>query len=391
MKWKKKGSKVDIYSWCENPDKTTNQQVLNLAAHPKVYHHVALMADCHQGYGMPIGGVIACDDAIIPHAVGVDIGCGMAALQTYLSADSLNKTLIRSILNELKNIIPLGFKNHKENQSWTGFKEAPDIPVINKLLKDAAKQLGTLGGGNHFIEIQEADDGFIWLMIHTGSRDFGYKIAEYYHKEAERFCQDNSLNYPGKGAESLAYLPFSSNEGKEYFAAMQFAMKFARENRRRILEIFSKVMEKKTSCYFGEEINIHHNFAARESHFGKKLIIHRKGATEAFPGQKGIIPGSMGSKSFITEGLGNQQSFMSCSHGAGRIMSRNKFNRTYSEDECNKQIKNIEFSGWSRDRKGNPDLSEAPAAYKDIDEIIDAQSDLVKPLVTLNPLGVLKG
>lgn len=391
MKWKKKGSKVDIYSWCEDPGEATLKQSLNLAAHPKVYHHVALMPDCHLGLGMPIGGVIACDDALIPHAVGVDIGCGMAALQTYLPAESLKKNQIRSVLNKLKEKIPLGFKSHKNPQSWDGFSKAPDIPLIKKLQKDAARQLGTLGGGNHFIEIQEADDGFIWLMIHTGSRNFGYKIAEYYHKKAENFCRENYLSYPGSGAESLAYLPFSSEEGKEYFAAMKFAMKFAQENRRRIMEIFSMIIEKNCACSFGEEINIHHNFAAQESHFGKKLFVHRKGATEAFPGQKGIIPGSMGSKSFITEGLGNQQSFKSCSHGAGRIMSRSQFNRTYSEEECNKQIKNIEFNGWLQDRKGNPDLSEAPAAYKDIDEVMTAQRDLVRPLVSLKPLGVLKG
>jgi tRNA-splicing ligase RtcB len=382
------GNRIAIKSWCNNIEPGALKQAVNLTKLPFVYGHVALMADCHEGFGMPIGGVIACKDAIVPNAVGVDIGCGMCAVQTDLPVSSIDADTVRIILNRIRGLVPMGFDHHKQTQDWKGFDNAPDVPVIQRELDSARKQLGTLGGGNHFIEIQAGSDGHVWLMIHSGSRNFGYKIAAEYHAKALKYCQQHNFELPDK---DLAFLPMDNPLAQEYKAAMDYALAFAAENRQRMKEVCSEQMQYETRCGFLREINIHHNFAAEETHYGRTLVVHRKGATRAGKGLDGIIPGSMGTSSYIVRGLGNPDSFLSSSHGAGRVMGRNDANRRLTYEQVRQAMKGIVFDTWPRGRKGKIDLSEAPQAYKDIDAVMGAQKDLVEVVAKLRPLGVVKG
>jgi tRNA-splicing ligase RtcB len=380
--------RIPIKSWCKDIEPGALKQAINLTRLPFVYGHVALMADCHEGFGMPIGGVIACKDVIVPNAVGVDIGCGMCAVQTDLAVSSITAETVRTILNRICGLIPLGFDHHKKTQDWHGFHNAPDIAVIQRELDSARKQLGTLGGGNHFIEIQAGSDGHVWLMIHSGSRNFGYKIAGEYHAKALKYCQQHNFELPDK---DLAFLPMDNLLAQEYKTAMDYALAFAAENRQRMKQVCAEQLQYETRCSFLSEINIHHNFAAEETHYGRTLVVHRKGATRAAKGCDGIIPGSMGTSSYIVRGLGNPDSFLSSSHGAGRVMGRNDANRRLTYEQVRLAMKGIVFDTWPRGKKGKIDLSEAPQAYKDIDAVMEAQKDLVETVVKLRPLGVVKG
>jgi tRNA-splicing ligase RtcB len=411
MEWikKEKDYRVPIKSWSREIEPDALKQAENLARHPVVVKHVALMPDCHLGFGMPIGGVIACQDAVIPNAVGVDIGCGMCAVKTDKNTMDITKN-IREILDQVKFRVPVGEGHaHKKPQDWNRFKEYCDEIGINNYLypfKDknapgwltehvwelALKNLGTLGGGNHFIELQKSDTGQVWLMLHSGSRHMGYMIASYYHKKALRLNEEKSMPLPSR---ELAYLSVNEKTGKDYIRDMNFALSYALENRRRMMDIYKETVSAVLKrVHFTEEVNIHHNYAVKEKHFGRDFWIHRKGATSAKKNEIGIIPGSMGTSSYIVRGLGNPESFMSCSHGAGRRMGRMAACRTLDVKECNKAMEGIVFDKWGKIRKKKEalwDLGEAPQAYKDIDEVIEAQMDLIEPLVKLQPLGVIKG
>ncbi|MGB7568787.1 MAG: RtcB family protein [Chitinivibrionales bacterium] len=381
-------NKISIKSWCDHIESSAMAQARNLAALPIVFKHVALMPDCHEGFGMPIGGVIACLDAIIPNAVGVDIGCGMCAMQTDIDATAIDTETVRTVLNGFRLHVPMGFDHHKEDQSWDGFARAPDLSIIQTELSSAKRQLGTLGGGNHFIEIQKGDDGKMWLMVHSGSRNFGYKIAGFYHEKAMAFCEKRHIAVPDK---NLAYLPMDTCEAQEYMESMEFALSFARANRESIKQRCMEIMHIATNCQNIAEIDIHHNYAAREKHFGRSVIVHRKGATSAVKGQTGIVPGSMGTASYIVRGKGNPESFMSCSHGAGRAMGRNEANRRLTLEGVRIAMKGIVFDGWKIGKRKKIDLSEAPQAYKNIETVMEAQKDLVEIQTRLIPLGVVKG
>ncbi|MCK4806407.1 MAG: RtcB family protein, partial [Candidatus Aegiribacteria sp.] len=269
---------------------------------------------------------------------------------------------------------------------------------LDKRGRDLAdKSLGTLGGGNHFMEVQQGDDGIIWLMIHSGSRNTGYRIANHHHKVALKHCRNHGEVLP---TQDLSFLPIDSSEGRAYVRDMKFALDYALENRKRLMESFKEIYAGViTVARFCDEVNIHHNYAALENHFGRDVWVHRKGATSAKKGEKGIIPGSMGTHSYIVQGLGNPDSFCSCSHGAGRVMGRREASRRLTLDRCDASMKDVVFSGWKKyggfgkRKKGAPllDLSEAPDAYKNIEEVMEAQLDLVKPLVRLKPRGVVKG
>lgn len=401
MKWAKKedGFRIPIKSWCADTEPGAMVQAENLAKHPVLAHHVALMPDCHQGYGMPIGGVIATRDAVIPAAVGVDIGCGMIAVETDVPAERLAEMSFRRAIQEkLKERIPVGEgTSHKEQQEWDGFESYLDH---NGQIADFAnaldrKNLGTLGGGNHFLEIQKSDSGFVWLMIHSGSRNLGKRIEEFYHRKASTLNERYHVELPDP---DLAFLPIKEQEGHDYYRDMLFALRYAFENRQRMMKVLKETfVEFVPETKFLREVNIHHNYAAFEEHFGETLCIHRKGATSAKLDEIGIIPGSMGTASYIVRGLGNPQSFMSCSHGAGRRMSRVAACRDLTVEECDAAMSGIVCERWQPYRKygkinkGYLDLSEAPQAYKAIDEVIEAERDLVEPLVRLTPLAVLKG
>ncbi|NLF59548.1 MAG: RtcB family protein [Lentisphaerae bacterium] len=403
MQWEKfeAGWRLPIKSWCAEVEPGALQQAINLANHPVLEHRVALMPDCHVGFGMPIGGVIAAKDALLPSAVGVDIGCGMIAVQTNLPIEKLrDPRLRRDIQDRLKKFIPVGEgRSHRSKQAWQGFERYLDEngQVADFVSELDRQNLGTLGGGNHFIELQESDQDLVWLMIHSGSRNLGTRVEQYYQKKARAYNEKLGVRLPDP---ELAFFSVQEKDGKDYFRDMQFALEYALENRHRMMDVFKQIVsEFLPEAEFLREINIHHNYAAREKHFGKFYYIHRKGATSAKKGEMGIIPGSMGTASYIVRGLGNPESFMSCSHGAGRVMSRTAANQRLSREECDLAMKGIVREAWktASGRRGKNagqrllDLSEAPQAYKDIDEVMQAQKELTEIVVRLKPMSVLKG
>jgi len=378
--------RVPIKMWLDDIEDGALDQAKNLANLPFTFKHVAIMGDAHRGYGMPIGGVLATKDVIIPNAVGVDIGCGMCAVQT--NHEFIDQITLKKIMSKIREVVPLGFNHHKEPQSWRGFHHVPLIEVLMKNLESATKQLGTLGGGNHFIEIQKGSDGFIWIMVHSGSRNFGLKIAQEYNKLAQRYCKMWYSNIPDfKGQDGLAFLPLKTSYAEDYMVAMNFALDFARANREMMMCRIMNIMEAETGCEFDESIDIHHNYARWEHHYGTNVIVHRKGATAAILGQYGIIPGSQGTSSFIVKGKGNAESFNSCSHGAGRKMGRNQARRELNLTE---EIAKLDSQGIIHSIRYEKDLDEAAGAYKDINQVMKDQEDLVNIEVELKPLAVIK-
>jgi tRNA-splicing ligase RtcB len=401
MEWIKEEDNfnVPVKSWCKDIEEGAMAQAADLAKHPVVFRHVALMPDCHQGYGMPIGGVIACKNAVIPNAVGVDIGCGMGAVRTSVDVSDTTREQLRDVVKKVKETVPCGEgRANKKAQSSDGFDEVieaySDRKWFSEHVRDlACRNLGTLGGGNHFIEIQAGDDNHVWLMIHSGSRHLGNVIARFYNERAVELNRKWHSVIPNK---DLAFFPVNTQEGQDYIKDMNFALDYAKENRRIIMERFIAAFQSVyEAAEFGNQVNIHHNYAALESHFGKDVWVHRKGATSAKLNETGIIPGSMGTSSYIVKGLGNIESFMSCSHGAGRVMGRMQATRTLTPEECDKAMEGIVYDRWNKVRRGKTkgmyDLSEAPQAYKNIDAVIEAEQDLIDPMVKLRPLGVVKG
>lgn len=382
MEWVKETSGIPIKSWCKNVENEAMEQANNLAQLPFAFRYIMLMPDCHAGYGMPIGGVLATKNVIIPNAVGVDIGCGMCAVKTDCIKE-IGLSIVKKIIGKLREVVPVGFDHHETNQDWDGFRDAPDIQIIQQQIESAKKQIGTLGGGNHFIEIQRGDDSHIWLMLHSGSRNFGYKIAKEYHEKAKVLCERWFSRIPNK---DLSFLPMGSREFSEYFKAMEFALNFACANRGLMMEKFKNIIASELKCDFIQEINIHHNYARFENHYKQNVIVHRKGATSAKKDEWGIIPGSQGTESYIVKGLGSPESFMSCSHGAGRKMGRRQAKKELNLTEQQNKLKGIVHSVRNID-----DLDEAPDSYKDINEVIQSQLDLIDVMVKLTPLGVLKG
>jgi tRNA-splicing ligase RtcB len=373
--------RIPIKMWLENIEDEALQQAKNLANLPFAAKHIALMPDSHSGYGMPIGGVLATNGVIVPNAVGVDIGCGMCAVSTTLT--EIDTEALKQIMGQIREWIPLGFNHHEEAQAWAGFDKAPDLPVIQRELTSARKQLGTLGGGNHFIEIQKGSDGYIWLMLHSGSRNFGLKVANEYHKKALFLTEKWYSNIPDK---DLAFLPIETKEGKEYLEAMNYCLDFAKASRARIMDMIMGIVWDLTGATCAFNLDVHHNYAVFEHHFGRDFIVHRKGAVRARVGEASIIPGSMGSHSYIVKGLGNPDSFTSSSHGAGRRMGRKQAIRTL--DLATEQAKMV---GIVHGLRASSDLDEAPGSYKDIDEVMANQADLVEIEITLTPLASIKG
>lgn len=385
-----------IKMWLDEIEDGALEQAKNLANLPFVYKHVAIMPDSHQGYGMPIGGVIATENVIIPNAVGVDIGCGMCAVKTSLT--DIDKDTLKEIMGEIRKVVPVGFKKHKKAQDESLIPARFithlnfDGNVVNQEWKNALKSVGTLGGGNHFIEIQKGSDGHIWIMIHSGSRNLGKQVADYYNKLAIELNGKWHSQVPKKW--QLAFLPVDSEEGQAYIKEMEYCVEFALANRRlmmaRITNIFSSVAFSSLNCGvdFDPMINIAHNYASLEHHFGKNVWVHRKGATLAREGTVGIIPGSQGTKSYIVKGKGNKESFESCSHGAGRLLSRSAAEKTLSLECEKKKLDDLNIIHSIRNKR---DLDEAPGAYKPIDQVMQNQTDLVDILVELTPLAVIKG
>ena len=377
--------------WARTVDPSAFKQIMNLSTLPFVFHHLAFMPDVHAGVGMTIGGVLATKGAVIPNAVGVDIGCGMCAVKTNIRVEELSSDLLRKgFMRGIRKQIPVGMEHQKEAQDEALMPQGFDLGsmwVVSRQYKSALKQLGTLGGGNHFIELQKDQDGWMWIMLHSGSRNLGLQVAEYYDKIAKRLnAQWFSKVDPEIG---LAFLPVGSKEFKDYWTEMDYCVKFALANRQLMMDRICEVIKDcAPDTEFEPMINIAHNYAAWEHHFDEDVIVHRKGATRAREGEVGIIPGSQGTKSYITEGLGNPDSFMSCSHGAGRRMSRTEAVRTLDLKE---EQEKLEAKGIVHGVRYQKDLEEASSAYKNIEEVMACQSDLTKITTSLEPIAVIKG
>lgn len=381
--------KQPIKLWLDDMDAGAFAQARNLANLPFVFHHVAVMPDAHQGYGMPIGGVMASEEVVIPNAVGVDIGCGMCAVRTSLSTISSEK--LKMVLSEIRRTVPLGFKHqqHKQKASLMPQTEVPlgDLPIVASQYQSGLTQLGTLGGGNHFIEIQKGNDGHVWLMVHSGSRNIGFKVANYYNHLAMDLNKRWGAKIPPNW--QLAFLPIASEAGQQYLREMRYCVDFAYANRRMMMErIKDALLAVAPPVFFEPMLDIAHNYAAMEVHFGRNVLVHRKGATRAQAGEIGIIPGSQGTPSYIVRGKGNKESFTSCAHGAGRKMGRKQAQRQLNLEQ---EKKRLDDQGIIHAIRSVGDLEEAAGAYKDIDEVIDNQLDLVEVLVELRPLAVIKG
>ena len=375
-------------------------QIKQAATHPRLFKHVAIMPDVHTGIGCTIGSVLPIKDALIPSSVGVDIGCGMCAVKSSITLDKV-KTKFDDLHNNILRRIPLGFDHRSGRQiddasDFISPEFRDEIETVQKKYKqtDIVPQLGTLGGGNHFIELQTDSENNIWIMLHSGSRNIGNLIASSAIKKAKELTSENE-----PAPRDMEYLPIDSKEGEIYLHEMHFAQNFAMQNRFLMMQIFQQEIERVCpEVTYEDVINIHHNYAAKENHFGKDIWVHRKGATKAVSNQFGIIPGSMGTTSYIVRGKDNPESFHSCSHGAGRKMSRSaakgKYHRKTGElIEGSLSMEDFRFdmtSVFSKD-VNRTHLDEAPRAYKNINEVISYQSDLIDVVVELKPVFNIKG
>ncbi|MBN2327739.1 MAG: RtcB family protein [Candidatus Omnitrophica bacterium] len=386
---------IPIHLYVENLEQGAREQAELCAQLPHAFHHLALMPDSHQGYAMPVGGVMALKGAVMPNAVGVDIGCGMVAARTSILLQEVRGDLEKAA-REVLYRIPVGFEWRKQPQegetldriqakgkSKRQLKER--LPIAAERADEARYQLGTLGGGNHFIEFQTDDDGWLWVMLHSGSRNIGLQIANHYHNIAKHYCADQGLGLP----RDYAFLPLELPEAGRYLAEMQWAMDFAMENRLRMLDDVFDVMRD----VFGKpvketlQVRTHHNYAAWEEHFGEMVLVHRKGAVRAAEGQLVTIPGSMGTASYIGCGKGFLDSYQSCSHGAGRLLGRKQAKKSISAADFQKQLKDVIVVT----PKMNSIIDEAPAAYKNIEDVMRLQRDMVDVAFRLRPLVVVKG
>lgn len=381
---------LPIYSWADEIESTALEQAINVAHHPHAVEHVALMPDAHAGMGVPIGCVFITENVVVPNAVGVDIGCGVAAKNTGLPLHKV-KPLLPAILKKIRELVPVGFDHHKKPQEGKVLDEAPrDIPVVKQEWDSARHQLGTLGGGNHFIEFSTDEDDTVWILVHSGSRNVGLKVANYFQKIAKEENKKDGIDVPPQ----LNFLHLQRESGRDYMRAMQWCVEFAATNRKLIMLKAMEALAAFTDFHFTKEErltveNCIHNYAAAEKHFGRNVIVHRKGAINASAGRQVVIPGSMETFTFIGVGQGNKYSFNSCSHGAGRTMSRTKARDTVSSKEVLERLKSkgIELN------MPNPKnvVDESAESYKDIHKIMEQQSDLVKPVHVLTPVGVIKG
>ena len=377
--------------WAKYVDPHAWKEIDNLSRLPFIYHHLAFMPDVHGGMGMPIGGVLASKKVVVPNAVGVDIGCGMCAVKTNIKADEISRDVIRKeIMSGIRARIPLGMDHHKDLQDEAFMPQGHDIDnlhVVSRQYVSARRQVGTLGGGNHFIELQKDDEGYLWVMLHSGSRNLGKQVGDYYNKMAKEL---NAMYHTAVDPSwQMHFLPLGSKEFTAYWKEMSYCVDFALCNRQLMMDRIQEIIaDAIPEVEFEPMINIAHNYAAWEHHYGEDVIVHRKGAVRARAGEIGIIPGSQGTSSYIVEGLGGPESFMSSSHGAGRLMSRTEAIKTLS---LKKEIEMLDSKGIIHGIRSQNHLDEAASAYKNIDEVMANQQDLVKIVTRLSPLAVVKG
>jgi tRNA-splicing ligase RtcB len=383
------GAEADVLSWVSHDLSVDEHTMLrNVSRLPCLYKHVALMPDAHLGIGSMVGSVVATKDAVIPATVGVDIGCGMMAVKTPFTSSILDGKL-PDLRHEIERAIPVGFNSYKEatdeSSKWQGWKTFADLhDGVQDRKARGMQQLGTLGGGNHFIEVCLDTDDHIWLMLHSGSRNIGKELAERHIATAKSLHRLNELPDP-----SLAFFIQGTDEFKNYWRDVEWAQKYAMKNREimmlRLLRSFNRMFNDQKEFTPEITVNCHHNYVALETHFGENVFVTRKGAINAEAGRHGIIPGSMGAKSFIIRGLGNPQSYNSCSHGAGRKMSRTAAKKKFSREDLERQTAGVEC------RKDSKVIDEIPGAYKNIEEVMRNQSDLVEVVAELKQVVCVKG
>jgi tRNA-splicing ligase RtcB len=389
-----------IKIWTEDVEDAALTQLKNIARLPFIHSNgVSAMPDVHMGKGASVGTVIATDKAIIPSAVGVDIGCGMNAVRLSLKASDLPENL-KPIRNQIERDVPLGAGGNVSELNLDSYSNVFTIKnqstslkladllfngKIDKLFEKSAYQLGTLGSGNHFIEICVDENQDVWVMLHSGSRGIGNLIGSYFIEKAKRNMEKYFISLPDA---DLAYLPEETEDFNDYVEAVGWAQNYAFENRALMMQVVIKAIKRHIAKEFTitkEAINCHHNYVERENHFGRNLWVTRKGAIRAREGDLGIIPGSMGQKSYIVRGKGELQSYCSCSHGAGRKMSRNQAKKQFTVEDLKAQTLGVECS------KTDAVLDEIPSSYKDLDVVMANQVDLIEVVHTLKAVLNVKG
>jgi len=388
--------RVPVKIWTDDADANSKRQLENIASLPIIHHHVAAMPDVHLGIGATIGSVIATRQAIIPAAVGVDIGCGMVACRLSLTGNQLDERSLKKVFDQISRDVPVGREQHSDARAHTGAAQpfAPRLEAMLKkhpqLLKSVGRhsnwvnQMGTLGGGNHFIELCLDESNRVWVMLHSGSRGIGNALATYFIALARRDMEHAGLLLPDR---DLAYFEEGSAHFGDYVEAVSWAQEYAMQNRREMVELVLAAAKRHLPGFevTGEVVNCHHNYVAQEHHYGADVWLTRKGAIRARAGDLGIIPGSMGARSYIVRGKGNPESFDSCAHGAGRRMSRTAANKQFSAADLARQTEGVIC------RKDKGVVDEIPGAYKDIDTVMANQSDLVDVVHTLKQLVCVKG
>jgi tRNA-splicing ligase RtcB len=387
---------VPVKIWTDDVDNGSKQQLVNIASLPFIHHHVAAMADVHLGIGATIGSVIATRQAIVPAAVGVDIGCGMVACQLSIGANQLSERALNRIFEQISRDVPVGQAQHDDERALARAAR-PFEPRLKammqkhpQLLKSFGKfskwvnQLGTLGGGNHFIEICLDEGDRLWVMLHSGSRGIGNALASYFIELARRDMERQQIQLPDR---DLAYFEEGNVHFADYVEAVHWAQEYAYANRQCMMDLVLAGLQRHLPAFVvtGEAVNCHHNYVAREHHYGADVWVTRKGAIRARAGDLGIVPGSMGARSYIVRGKGNPESFDSSAHGAGRRMSRNAATRAFSEADLRRQTAGVVC------RKDKGVIDEIPGAYKDIDQVMANQSDLTDILHTLKQVVCVKG
>lgn len=384
------GACVPVKIWTDDIEGEAEEQLLQLASMPFVFRHVAVMPDAHAGRGSTIGTVYVSKGVIIPAAVGVDIGCGMAAIETPFRVVMLEGKLAE-LRHSIERSVPVGFHEHKDavaqTEQWDGWSDFKNLTEhVQNLLKKAQHQHGTLGGGNHFIEICYDEQERVWILLHSGSRHIGKTLADVHIDIAEELMKLHGIKLPHR---DFSYLRDETRECSQYFHDVFWAQRYARKNRDIMLELImndlARTLNNGVPFQATRVVNCHHNYVAKETHFGEEVWVTRKGAIRAAQGDEGIIPGSMGTKSYIVRGLGNPESFNSASHGAGRRMSRTKAKATFTAHDMELQTAGVEC------RKDKGVIDEIPKAYKDIDTVIENERDLVEPVCVLKQVICVKG
>ena len=387
---------VPVKIWTDEIEIKAQEQLKNIASLPFIHRHVAAMPDVHMGIGATIGSVIACHKAIIPAAVGVDIGCGMIACRLSLTANDLDEKLLKKIFDQISRDIPVGRDQHKEDRALAEralpfeaelmlmTDKHPKLLKAFKTFSNWICQIGTLGSGNHFIELCLDEQQQLWIMLHSGSRGIGNAIGNYFIELARKDMEQWFIHLPDR---DLAYFPEGCEHFNDYTYAVDWAQRYAFENRQAMLDLVIAALKRHLPPFevTKEAVNCHHNYVAHEHHFDANVWVTRKGAIRAREGDLGIIPGSMGAKSYIVRGKGNPESFHSCSHGAGRKMSRTAAEKAFSTADLVAQTEGVVC------RKDKGVLDEIPGAYKDIDTVMANQSDLVEIVYTLKQVLCIKG